>query len=74
MGPDAVAQFVKGLGPPKVWSVGTVTAVHAATVDVAWMGDSFTVHWLNPYNPAVGDVVLLLTGGQQLIVLGSIST
>lgn len=74
MGPDALATYVKSLGPPKVWAIGTVTAVNAPVVTVSWFGDTFDVHYLDSYTPHVNDVVFMITGGQQIIVLGSISS
>lgn len=71
---NAVAMALANAGPPKVWSIGTVTAVNAPTVNVAWQSDNFTMHYLDSYTPHVGDIVLILTGGQQLVVLGSISS
>lgn len=75
---DAINQAVlRALAGAKTWGVGTVTATAAgppATVTITLRGQSIAgVHYLTSYTPSVTDKVLVLTGGQQLLVLGKIT-
>jgi len=75
---DAVnAAVLRALAGAKTWGIGTVTATAAgppATVTITLRGQSLAgVHYLTSYTPVVTDKVLVLTGGQQIVVLGKIT-
>jgi hypothetical protein len=65
------------LAGAKTWGIGTVTAAAAgppATVTITLRGQSLPgVHYLTSYTPTITDKVLVLTGGQQVVVLGKIT-
>lgn len=71
---DFIEMKIRNIGIPQVWGVGQVTAHNAPEITVAYLGDTYPIHHLASYSPTVGDVVLLLTGGDQMIALGKIST
>jgi hypothetical protein len=75
---DAVTEVVRRVAAgTKTWGIGTVTATAAgppATVTITIRGQTIPgIHYLTSYTPTVTDKVLVLTGGQQLIVLGKIT-
>lgn len=75
---DAIAAEVRRqLAGAKSWGIGTVTATAAgppATVTITLRGQSIAgVHYLTSYTPATTDKVLVLLGGQQMLVLGKIT-
>lgn len=75
---DAVAVAARRIAAgSKTWGIGTVTATAAgppATVTITLRGQSIAgVHYLTSYTPTVADKVLVLTGGQQLAVLGKLT-
>lgn len=71
---DAIVTYIETLGPQANWAIGKVTAVAAPTVTVSMLGDTFQMHYLISYAvPTVNDIVLVLTGGGQQIVIGQIS-
>jgi hypothetical protein len=75
---DAIAAAVEtAVAGAKTWGIGTVTATAAgppATVTITLRGQSIPgVHYLTSYTPTTTDKVIVLTGGQQLLVLGKIT-
>lgn len=75
---DAVNEAARRIAAGvKTWGIGTVTATAVgppATVTITLRGQSISgVHYLTSYTPTVTDKVLVLTGGQQLAVLGKLT-
>lgn len=59
---------------PKTWDVGTITAVGTNSASVQVADITLTrIHWILGFTPSVGDVVVLLGGGDQRLILGAIS-